>query len=180
MLPRSTNERMAREAARGKQSGRTMEIQRLIGRALRAVVDLDSLGERTVVVDCDVLEADGGTRTASITGGAVALHRAFTWLVEQEKLRFHPMRDLVGAVSVGIVGGTPTLDLCYAEDSRAQVDLNVVMTGDGRFVEVQGTAEESPFTPDELTAMLSLARGGLDDIHRAQREALGLAEGRPA
>jgi ribonuclease PH len=180
MLPRSTNDRMAREAARGKQSGRTMEIQRLIGRALRAVVDLASLGERTIVVDCDVLEADGGTRTASITGGCVALHQAFTWLVDQEKIRFHPMRELVGAVSVGIVGGTPTLDLCYIEDSRAQVDLNVVMTGDGRYVEVQGTAEESPFTPEELGTMLSLAQAGLKDVDRAQREILGLKDGRPA
>src|SRR4051812_43788800 len=159
MLPRSTHDRMRREAAAGKQSGRTQEIQRLVGRSLRAVCDMAALGERQVVVDCDVLQADGGTRTASICGGYLALHDALTRLVQSERIKGHPLTDTCGAISVGIVGGAPLLDLPYIEDSRAEVDMNVVMTGAGRFIEVQGTAEGLPFSRGELDELLALAEG---------------------
>ena len=161
MLPGSTAERAAREAAKGKQSGRTQEIQRLIGRSLRAVCDLAALGELQVTVDCDVLQADGGTRTASICGAYLALHDAFTRFVTAGKLRAHPLTDAVAAVSVGIVEGVPMLDLPYTEDFRAEVDMNVVMTGSGRFVEVQGTAEGLPFSRSELDELLVLAEAGI-------------------
>jgi ribonuclease PH len=174
MLPRSSADRIQREAAKGKMGGRTMEIQRLIGRSLRAVVDLASLGERTVTLDCDVIEADGGTRTASITGACVALHQAFTYLVEQELIPFHPMRELVSAVSVGIVGSKPHLDLCYTEDSSAEVDMNAVLTASGEYVEIQGTAEGRPFSRAQLDAMLALAETGCRELDRLQRAALGV------
>jgi ribonuclease PH len=161
MLPGSTAERASREAAKGKQSGRTQEIQRLIGRSLRAVCDLVTLGELQVTVDCDVLQADGGTRTASICGAYIALHDAFTRLMQAGRLSSHPLTDAVAAVSVGIVEGVPMLDLPYAEDSSADVDMNVVMTGSGRFVEVQGTAEGTPFTREELDELLTLAASGI-------------------
>jgi ribonuclease PH len=164
MLPGSTAERATREAAKGKQSGRTQEIQRLIGRSLRAVCDLVALGEVQVTVDCDVLQADGGTRTASICGAYLALHDAFTRMVATGKLRAHPLTDAVAAVSVGIVEGVPMLDLPYVEDSRAEVDMNVVMTGSGRFVEVQGTAEGLPFSRSELDGLLELAEGGIERL----------------
>ena len=175
MLPRSSAQRIPREAAQQRQGGRTLEIQRMIGRSLRAVVDLESFGERTIILDCDVLEADGGTRTASVTGACVALHQAFTYLVEQGKIAYHPMRDLVTAVSVGMLDGVPSLDLCYEEDARAEVDLNVVQTGAGTYVEVQGTAEGQPFDRDALGAMLDLAASGCRRLHDLQREALGLS-----
>ncbi len=178
MLPRSTTDRMNREAAKGRQGGRTQEIQRMIGRSLRAVTDLKSVGDRTVILDCDVLEADGGTRTASVTGACVALHQALTWLVNQEKIPYHPMRDLVSAVSVGMLKSEVVLDLCYEEDSRADVDLNVVQTGVGRFVEVQGTAEGLPFDREALDRMLDLAGTGCQELYRLQCEALGIP-GRP-
>jgi ribonuclease PH len=161
MLPGSTAERVAREAAKGKQSGRTQEIQRLIGRSLRAVCDLVALGELQVTVDCDALQADGGTRTASICGAYLALHDAFSRLVHEGRLRANPLTDAVAAVSVGIVDGVPMLDLPYAEDSRAEVDMNVVMTGSGRFVEVQGTAEGVPFSRRELDELLALGEAGI-------------------
>ena len=172
MLPRSTNTRMAREAAKGKQSGRTQEIQRLIGRSLRAVTDLAALGERQITLDCDVLQADGGTRCASITGACVALHDALSTLVAGGKLAQHPMRELVAAVSVGIVGGQPVLDLDYAEDSACDTDMNVVMTAGGGIIEVQGTAEGEPFSRAELDTLLELAAVGIGDIVEAQRRAL--------
>ena len=172
MLPRSTNTRMRREAAEGKQSGRTQEIQRLIGRSLRAVVDLAALGERTIRVDCDVLQADGGTRCASITGAYVALADAIAWCRARRSLNGEPLRDCVAAVSVGIVAGTPLLDLDYAEDSGCDTDMNVVMIGDGGFVEVQGTAERTPFSRTEFDALLTLAQTGIAQLHQAQREAL--------
>ena len=178
MLPRSTSDRVPREAATGKQGGRTQEIQRIIGRSLRAVTDLKSLGERTVLLDCDVIEADGGTRTAAITGACAALHQALAFLVEQEKIPFHPMRDLVSAVSVGILGSVAHLDLCYAEDSRAEVDLNAVITASGELVEVQGTAEGRPFSRDKLLEMLDLAESGCKALDALQREALGIEAGR--
>ena len=159
MLPRSTNTRMDREAARGKQSGRTQEIQRLIGRALRAVIDMQALGERTIQIDCDVIQADGGTRTASITGAYVALHDAVSFLLAKKLITMTPIRDAVAAVSVGIFEGVPVLDLDYAEDSNCDTDMNVVMTGNGGMVEVQGTAEGKPFTRDELNALLEHALG---------------------
>jgi ribonuclease PH len=174
MLPRSSPQRITREATLGKQGGRTLEIQRLIGRSLRAVVDLSSFGERSITLDCDVLEADGGTRTAAINGASVALHQAFTGLVEKGLIPYHPMRDLVAAVSVGVVAGVPTLDLDYSEDSGAEVDMNVVMTGSGRFVEVQGTAESAPFSQAELGAMLRLAKRGIVRMLRLQKRALGI------
>ena len=174
MLPRSTTDRMQREAAKGRQGGRTLEIQRMIGRSLRAVTDLKSVGDRTVILDCDVIEADGGTRTASVTGACVALHQALTWLVNQEKIPYHPMRDLVSAVSVGMLKSDVVLDLCYEEDSRADVDLNVVQTGAGRFVEVQGTAEGLPFDREALDRMLDLAGTGCRELYRLQCEALGI------
>ncbi|HKA44731.1 MAG TPA: ribonuclease PH [Burkholderiales bacterium] len=172
MLPRSTNTRTDREAARGKQSGRTQEIQRLIGRALRSVVDLQKLGERTVHLDCDVLQADGGTRTAGITGAFVALHDAVNFLLRRETIDSSPIRDFVAAVSVGVFEGTPVLDLDYAEDSACATDMNVVMTGSGGMVEVQGTAEGAPFSRGELDAMLALADKGIRELIAAQRAAL--------
>lgn len=175
MLPRSAAQRIPREAAQQRQGGRTLEIQRMIGRSLRAVVDLQSFGERTIILDCDVLEADGGTRTASVTGACVALHQAFTYLVDQGKIAYHPMRDLVAAVSVGMFGEAPWLDLCYEEDSRADVDFNVVRTGQGAYVEVQGTAEGQPFARESLVRMLDLADAGCRRLHDLQREALGLS-----
>lgn len=171
MLPRATQTRSVREAARGKLGGRTMEIQRLIGRALRAVVDFDLLGERTVVVDCDVLQADGGTRTAAITGAWIALADAFEKLVAQGIIPKSPLKDSVAAISCGIVNGKPVLDLDYIEDSGADVDMNFVMTGDGRFVEVQGTAEEEPFSKAELDVLYNLAECGCRELTRLQNEA---------
>ena len=174
MLPRATNTRSEREAARGKQSGRTLEIQRLIGRALRAVVDLSALGERTIQVDCDVLQADGGTRTAAITGAFVAVHDALAWMRERGLLQALPVKDFVAAVSVGIYQGAPVLDLDYAEDSACDTDMNVVMTGAGGFVEVQGTAEGAPFSRAEMDALLSLASRGIAQLVAHQRSALEL------
>ncbi len=175
MLPRSTHTRSDREAARGKQSGRTQEIQRLIGRSLRCVFDLDALGERTIHLDCDVLQADGGTRTAAITGAFVAAHDAVSWLIGRGRIAASPIRDFVAAVSVGIVEGTPLLDLEYVEDVACDTDMNVVMTGSGGFVEVQGTAEGAPFTRAEMDLLLALADRGIRELGAAQRRALGLA-----
>jgi ribonuclease PH len=172
MLPRSTNTRSEREAARGKQSGRTQEIQRLIGRALRAVVDLERLGERTVHLDCDVIQADAGTRTAAITGAFVALHDAVDLLLGRKLILATPIRDFVAAVSVGVFAGTPVLDLDYAEDSGCATDMNVVMTGSGGLVEVQGTAEGAPFSRAELEALLDLAGKGIRELVAAQKAAL--------
>jgi ribonuclease PH len=172
MLPRSTNTRTDREAARGKQSGRTQEIQRLIGRALRAVVDLKHLGERTIHLDCDVIQADGGTRTASITGAFVALRDATDVLMSRNVLARSPVRDFVAAVSVGIYDGVPVLDLDYAEDSTCGTDMNVVMTGSGGIVEVQGTAEGEPFTRGQMETMMTLADRGIRELFAAQRAAL--------
>jgi len=174
MLPRATHTRGEREAARGRQSGRTQEIQRLIGRALRSVVDLDRLGERTIHLDCDVIQADGGTRTAAITGAFVALHDAVAGLVAQKLLAASPVRDCVAAVSVGVFEGAPVLDLDYAEDARCDTDMNVVMTGSGGLVEVQGTAEGRPFTRVQMGAMLDLAERGIRELIAAQKAALGL------
>lgn len=168
MLPRSTHTRSDREAARGKQTGRTQEIQRLIGRALRAVVDLSKLGERTIHIDCDVIQADGGTRTASITGAYVALADAVAWLIAQGKLTQSPIIDSVAAISVGVVGGVPLLDLDYNEDSNCDTDMNVVMTGKGGFVEIQGTAEGVPFSTAELNALLALAQKGIAELTQLQ------------
>jgi ribonuclease PH len=173
MLPRSTNTRVRREAAEGRQSGRTQEIQRLIGRSLRAITDLAALGERTIRVDCDVLQADGGTRCASITGACVALHDAIAWCRERALIAGEPLRDFVAAVSVGVVGGVPVLDLDYGEDSACDTDMNVVMTGSGSFVEVQGTAEGAPFTHADMDALLALADGGIRHLVAAQMAALG-------
>ena len=173
MLPRSTHTRMAREAARGKQSGRTQEIQRLIGRSLRAAVDLSALGERTLQIDCDVIQADGGTRTASITGAFVAVHDALCGLVASGALPRLPIVDHVAAVSVGVWRGEPVLDLDYVEDSGCDTDMNVVMTGAGRFIEVQGTAEGEPFDRDRLDRLLDLAAGGIARLIALQREVLG-------
>jgi ribonuclease PH len=175
MLPRATHTRSDREAARGKQSGRTLEIQRLIGRSLRAVVDLEKLGERTLQIDCDVLQADGGTRTASITGAWVAVHDAVSKLLAQGALATSPIRDAVAAVSVGIVSGQPVLDLDYEEDAGCDTDMNVVITGAGGFVEIQGTAEGAPFSRGEVDTLLELARHGVGQLVAAQRAALGLA-----
>jgi ribonuclease PH len=172
MLPRATTERTDREAARGKQSGRTLEIQRLIGRSLRACVDLGQLGERMVTLDCDVLQADGGTRTAAISGAWVALADAVRGLLASGTLAADPLRGAVAAVSVGIFAGTPVLDLDYAEDSKAETDMNVVMDDQGRFIEVQGTAEGHPFTTTELEALLGLAGSGIREIIAAQRATL--------
>ena len=174
MLPRSTNTRMDREAARGKQSGRAQEIQRLIGRALRAVVDMKALGERTIQTGCDVIQADGGTRTASITGAYVALQDAVTFLLDKKLITATPIQDAVAAVSVGIYKGVPVLDLDYAEDSNCDTDMNVVMTGKGGMVEVQGTAEGVPFTRDELNALLEHAQNGIGQLIVAQRAALAV------
>ena len=174
MLPGSSPERVDREAAKGKQSGRTVEIQRLIGRSLRAACDMRKLGERQVIVDCDVLQADGGTRTASICGGFLALHDACSRLVQAKKLPAHPVQELCAAISVGIVQALPSLDLDYSEDSTAEVDMNVVRTGAGKFIEVQGTAEGAPFSRDELLSMLGLAEAGIDEIFALQRELLAV------
>ncbi|QLB43462.1 ribonuclease PH [Mannheimia pernigra] len=172
MLPRATHSRTQREAAKGKQGGRTMEIQRLIARSLRAVVDLKTLGERTVTVDCDVIQADGGTRTASITGACVALHDAMNKLVANGTLKTNPMKGLVAAISVGIVESEAVCDLEYVEDSNAETDMNVVMVEDGRLVEVQGTAEGEPFSHEELLTLLDLAKQGISQLVDAQRKAL--------
>ena len=172
MLPRSTTQRMGREAARGKQGGRTMEIQRLIGRSLRAVVDMKKLGERTITIDCDVIQADGGTRTASITGGYVALAEAVQKLVADGTLKESPLTGSVASISVGIYKGTPVLDLDYPEDSNAETDMNVVMTDCGQFIEVQGTAEGHPFSEDEMQQMLALAKKGISELCRMQQAAL--------
>jgi ribonuclease PH len=174
MLPGSTSERNEREAARGRLSGRTQEIQRLIGRSLRAVTDLEMMGEVQITVDCDVLQADGGTRTASICGGYVALHDACSRLVAQKKMATHPITDTCGAISVGIVDALPHLDLDYSEDVRAEVDMNVVMTGAGRFVEVQGTAEGTPFSKSELDDLVALAERGIIEIFELQNEMLAV------
>ncbi len=176
MLPYSTLDRKARDSSRGKLDGRSVEIQRLIGRALRAVVDLDALGARTMWVDCDVLQADGGTRTASITGACVAAYMACRKLVEDRKLKALPIRQLVAAVSVGIVEGVPLLDLNYPEDRDAAVDMNLVMTENGHYVEVQSSGEEAVFSPEQFDALLLLGRKGAGQIIEAQREALGILE----
>ena len=175
MLPRSTHTRTDREAARGKQSGRTQEIQRLIGRALRAVVDLPAMGERQINIDCDVLQADGGTRTASITGAWVALHFAFDRLIKEGKLTANPMTGQVAAVSCGLFEGAAVLDLDYPEDSKAQADANFVLTGDGGIVEVQGTAEEKPFSEPQFMELLVLAKKGVTELTHLQRLAIGKA-----
>lgn len=172
MLPRSTGSRMGREAARGKQGGRTMEIQRLIGRSLRAAVDLKALGERSITIDCDVIQADGGTRTASITGAFVALHDAISYLLAKKKIKKSPLHGQIASVSVGIYQGTPVLDLDYAEDSNAETDMNVVMNDAGAYIELQGTAEGHAFRTDELQAMLDLASSGIETLMAKQREAL--------
>ena len=172
MLPRATHTRSEREAARGKQSGRTQEIQRLIGRSLRCVFDLERLGERTIALDCDVIQADGGTRTAAITGAFVAAHDAVSWLLDRKLIAASPIRDFVAAVSVGIVRGEPLLDLEYAEDSACDTDMNVVRTGAGGFVELQGTAEGAAFSRAELDALMALAEQGIDELIRAQKAAL--------
>jgi ribonuclease PH len=175
MLPRATQTRSIRESSKGKVGGRTMEIQRLIGRALRSVVDLEQLGERTLWMDCDVIQADGGTRTASITGAFVAMVDALYKMVKAGTLPRLPVKDFLAATSVGIVGTQPCLDLCYEEDSSAHVDMNVVMTGSGKYVEVQGTGEEAPFTPEELHSLLDLAKLGTQQLIAYQREVLGEA-----
>ena len=173
MLPRATNTRGRREAADGKQSGRTQEIQRLVGRSLRSVADLATLGERTIRLDCDVLQADGGTRCAAITGACVALADAIAWCRERGLVAADPLREFVAAVSVGVVDGTPMLDLDYAEDSECDTDMNVVMTAGGSFVEVQGTAEGAPFTREEMDVLVSLAELGIRRLITAQKAALG-------
>jgi ribonuclease PH len=174
MLPRATHTRSDREAAKGKQSGRTQEIQRLIGRSLRSVFDLQALGERTISLDCDVLQADGGTRTAAITGAFVAAHDAISVLLAQGKLSASPIRDFVAAISVGVVQGVPLLDLEYTEDSACDTDMNVVMTGSGGFVEVQGTAEGAPFSRAEMDQLLALADKGIRELTALQKQALGV------
>jgi len=173
MLPRSTNTRMAREAARGKQGGRTLEIQRLIARSLRAAIDMKKLGDNTIIVDCDVIQADGGTRTAAITGGCVALVDAITVLLEKKKLKEDPLKRLIASVSVGIYKGNAVLDIDYKEDSNAETDMNVVMTQHGNFVEVQGTAEGEPFTREQHDQLIELASGGIDELFKIQQTALG-------
>jgi len=175
MLPRSTNTRTDREAARGKQSGRTQEIQRLIGRSLRAVTDMGKLGERTIQIDCDVIQADGGTRTAGITGAFVAFQDAIALLMRRGLVAESPVRDFVAAVSVGIYEGEPVLDLDYAEDSTCDTDMNVVMTGSGGFVEVQGTAEGAPFSQAQMDALMALAQRGIVELIAKQKEALGIS-----
>jgi len=174
MLPRATHTRSDREAARGKQSGRTQEIQRLIGRSMRCVFDLKRLGERTIQLDCDVLQADGGTRTAAITGAYVAAHDAVSWLLAQGKISESPLRDAVAAISVGMLGGEALLDLEYIEDSACDTDMNVVMTGAGGFVELQGTAEGEAFTREQMNEMVTLAEQGIGELLALQRQALGL------
>jgi ribonuclease PH len=173
MLPRSTAERTSRDAVKGKINGRVHEIQRLIGRSLRSIVDLEALGERQIVLDCDVIQADGGTRTASINGAYVALVDALRSLKKKKILDQIPIREALGAVSVGIVGGKPVLDLCYEEDSHADVDFNVVMTASGKFVELQGTAEKEPFSREQLDDLLKLAEKGIQQVMQAQSKALG-------
>ncbi|MGE5176586.1 MAG: ribonuclease PH [Hyphomicrobiales bacterium] len=177
MLPRSSHERIQREVNRGHVGGRTHEIQRLIGRSLRAVTNLVALGERQILVDCDVIEADGGTRTAAITGSFVALADAIRWLSKKVELPASPLHDFVAAVSIGIVDGVPSLDLCYAEDSRAQVDMNLVMTGSGRLVEIQGTAEGEAFTETQLEQLLTLGKAGIRKLVAQQKRTLGLRGG---
>ena len=172
MLPRATSERTRREATAGKQGGRTVEIQRLIGRSLRAVIDAEALGERQITIDCDVIQADGGTRTAAITGGWVALHDCIAWMKTREMLKADPLRDHVAAISCGICGGTAVLDLDYAEDSQAETDANFVMTGNGRIVEVQGTAEKIPFTEEQLLSLLALAKKGVAKLVDLQKMAV--------
>lgn len=172
MLPRSTNTRMDREAARGKQSGRTQEIQRLIGRSLRGIIDLQKLGERTIHFDCDVIQADGGTRTASITGAYVALQDAITYLLDNDLIKESPLTDSIAAISVGVYKGTPVLDLDYIEDSDCDTDMNVVMTGSGGFVEIQGTAEGDPFDRAAMDGMLDLAVHGIEQLSTLQKQAL--------
>lgn len=172
MLPRSTNSRMGREAARGKQSGRTQEIQRLIGRSLRAAVDLGKLGEHSITLDCDVIQADGGTRTASITGAYVALVDAVNHMLRNKMISQDPIDRQIASVSVGIYNGTPVLDLDYPEDSQAETDMNVIMDVDGNFIEVQGTAEGAPFSPDEMAAMIGLAQKGISELIEQQNQAL--------
>ena len=172
MLPRSTNSRMGREASRGKQSGRTQEIQRLIGRSLRAAIDMKKLGEFTINIDCDVIQADGGTRTASITGAMVALVDAIRHLQRKKSITSDPLVSMIASVSVGVYQGTPVLDLDYAEDSNAETDMNVVMNAEGGFIEVQGTAEAAPFSAEELNGMLDLAKQGIADLVRVQNMAL--------
>ena len=174
MLPRSTHSRMNREAAKGKQSGRTVEIGRLIGRSLRAAVDMVKLGDNTINIDCDVIQADGGTRCASITGGMVALYDALLWMRERGIVGELPLKDFVAAVSVGIISGEPVLDLCYVQDSNAEVDMNVVMTGEGKYVEIQGTAEGEPFSNDELEALKNLAGRGVAELIAIQKQTLGI------
>ncbi|WP_262692385.1 ribonuclease PH [Kordiimonas aestuarii] len=173
MLPRSTHGRMPREAAKGKQSGRTQEIQRLIGRAMRAVVDLTKLGEKQIRIDCDVIQADGGTRTASISGAYVALHQCFAWMIKEGHIEELPFTDSIAAISCGIYKTQPVLDLDYDEDSAAETDANFVLTGKGGIVEIQGTAEEEPFSEEEFLRLLRLARIGCDEIKAAQTKALG-------
>ena len=172
MLPRSTNSRMRREAASGKQGGRTLEIQRLIGRSLRAVVDMQKLGERQIVIDCDVIQADGGTRTASITGAYVALVDAINGLIAAGKLTESPIREAVAAISVGVFDGVPVLDLDYPEDSNCETDMNVVMAASGKFIEIQGTAEGEAFIRDEMNALLDLAEAGIRELFALQQQAL--------
>ena len=175
MLPRSTGNRMEREAARGSQSGRTQEIQRMIGRSLRAAVNLDLLGEHTIKIDCDVIQADGGTRTAAITGGCVALVDALNHMLERNMLVTNPLNQLVASVSVGIFNGQPVLDLDYEEDARAETDMNVVMTEHGNFIELQGTGEDGDFSVEQLQQMIALAQGGIRTLIDQQRQVLGLA-----
>ncbi len=176
MLPRSTHERMAREASRGKQGGRTLEIQRLIGRSLRAAADLKTLGENTITIDCDVIQADGGTRTAAITGGFVALSIAIQHLLDKKRIKKNPLHGQVASVSVGIFEGVPVLDLDYAEDSNAETDMNVVMNEAGAFIEIQGTAEGHAFRPEELNEMLDLARSGIRTLLEKQQKAIDQAK----
>jgi len=173
MLPRSTCSRMDREAAKGKQSGRTQEIQRLIGRSLRAIIDLEKLGERSIQIDCDVIQADGGTRTASITGAYVALHDAISFLLAKNLIKESPLKDSVAAISVGVYKGLPVLDLDYLEDSDCDTDMNIVMTGKGGFVEIQGTAEGEAFSDADMQAMLALAKAGIAELSEKQKQVLG-------
>jgi ribonuclease PH len=173
MLPRATAKRTPREVTKGRPSGRTHEIQRLIGRSMRAAVDMTAFGERTLIIDCDVIQADGGTRTASITGAFVAMAMAFRQLMEYRSLKNNPIRDYVAATSVGLVGGVPMLDLCYEEDSQADVDMNVVMTGTGKFVEIQATAEHTAFDDAQMADLTELARAGISQLVRMQQEIIG-------
>lgn len=174
MLPRSTNERMEREAAKGKQSGRTQEIQRLIGRSLRTAIDLNGMGENTITIDCDVIQADGGTRTAAITGSCIALADACSFMVSKNLFKKNPFNFLIASVSVGIYRGVPVLDLDYLEDSTAETDMNIVMTAQGGFIEVQGTAEKQAFLSEQLNAMIELAKKGTQELFEKQRAALGI------